>query len=63
MDPVTEIPVNRFKTFVIRHKVALAVTVTALTCLALNQHAIRSRNEFLKDHDLYNEFYNPPEDE
>jgi hypothetical protein len=62
MDPVTETPVNRFKNFVARHRVALAVTATAVTCLALNQHAIRSHNEFLREHDLYNEFYTP-EDE
>lgn len=45
--------------FVADHKVAIAVTATALTCLALNKVALRDHDNFLKEHDLYDEFYFP----
>ena len=47
------------KKFVSDHKVAIAITGTALTCLALNRLALRSHDNFLKEHDLYDEFYLP----
>jgi len=46
------------KKFVAKHKVALAVTTTAVICLALNRTALAQHNDFLKEHDLYEEFYN-----
>lgn len=45
------------KKFVADHKVAIAVTVTAVTCLAINRAALRQHNDFLKEHDLYDSYY------
>jgi hypothetical protein len=42
-----------------RHKVIIAVTATAAICFAVNRMSIKQHNEFLKEHDLYNEFYAP----
>ena len=42
-----------------RHKVVIAVTATAAICFAINRMAIKQHNEFLKEHDLYEEFYTP----
>jgi len=42
-----------------RHKVVIAVTATAAVCFAINRRAIKQHNEFLKEHDLYEEFYTP----
>lgn len=47
------------KKFVKKHKVAIAVTVTALTCLTLNRLALRQHDNFLKERGLYDEFYTP----
>jgi len=51
------------KKFVADHKVAIAVTATAVTCLAINRMALKTHNEFLKEHDLYDTFYDIDEDE
>ena len=45
------------KKFVARHKVAIAITGTALTCLAINRLALKDHNNFLKEHDLYDLLY------
>ena len=45
------------KDFVSRHKTKLAVIATATICLALNRAALSQHNDFLKEHDLYDEFY------
>lgn len=45
------------KKFVADHKVAIAVTATAVTCLAINRLALKQHNEFLKEHDLYDSYY------
>lgn len=47
----------RTRKFVIDHKVAVAVTATALACLKLNRMALESHDEFLKEHGLYDAFY------
>jgi hypothetical protein len=44
------------KKFVVRHKTAVAVA-TASVCVALNRVALKQHNDFLKEHDLYDEFY------
>lgn len=49
------------KNFVVKHKVALAVTATAVTCLALNKRNINLYDEFLKEHGLFEAFHNTPE--
>jgi len=53
--------IESLKLFVEEHKVGLAVmatfTVTAVACLALNRVALTQHNDFLKEHDLYEEFY------
>lgn len=43
--------------FVREHKTKLAVVATATVCLALNRAALKSHNDFLKEHDLYDEYY------
>jgi hypothetical protein len=45
------------KKFVVRHKTAVAVVATASVCVALNRVALQQHNDFLKEHDLYDEFY------
>lgn len=50
------------KQFVDDHKVAIAVTATALVGVAVNRRALKSHDDFLKEKGLYNEFYTP-EDE
>jgi hypothetical protein len=45
------------KKFVHDHKVAIATTTTAAACLVINQMALKSHNEFLKEHDLYDAYY------
>ena len=47
------------KNFVKKHRVAIAVTGTAATCLYLNYRAMEMHNEFLKEHGLYDQFYTP----
>lgn len=47
------------KNFVAKHKVAIAVTGTAVFCLYMNRLAFAQYNEFLKEHDLYEAFYTP----
>lgn len=60
---VIEIKKTPVRDFVNRHKVAIAVTATAATCLVLNRIALKQHDEFLKEHDLYDEFYTPNDDE
>lgn len=52
---------RNFKKFVAKHKVAIAVTATAGSCLYLNRVALRQHDDFLKEKGLYEEFYNPDE--
>jgi hypothetical protein len=58
MNPVKKTVVST-KNFVARHKTAVAVTVTVLVLQAANRKAWNLADEFLKEHDLYNEFYHP----
>lgn len=53
-------PLVSAKNFVAKHRVALAITATAVTCLAVNQRALKQHNEFLKEKGLYDEFYWTP---
>lgn len=50
---------NRFKKFVTDHKTELVVTALTVTTVAavVTQLGVRSLNEFLKEHDLYDEYY------
>lgn len=52
-------PLATAKNFVARHKTAIAVTATATIAVVVNQIALKQHNEFLKEHGLYEEFYNP----
>lgn len=56
MDKIKKVK-NATVKFVEDHKVGIAVTLTALTCLKLNRIALRDHDNFLKDHDLYEKFY------
>lgn len=47
------------KKFVVNHKVAIAITATAVTCLALNKRNINMYDKFLKEHGLLDKFYTP----
>lgn len=49
------------RNFVVKHKTAIAVTATAVACLAVNQIVVKEHNEFLKKHDLFDEYYTPAE--
>ncbi len=48
---------NSSKKFVNDHKVGIAITVTAVSCLILNRFALRGHDDFLKAKGLYDEFY------
>lgn len=47
------------KKFVAKHRVAIAVVGTAAVCLYLNRRALAMHDEFLKEHNLFTEFYTP----
>ena len=51
------------KKFIGAHRVALAVTATAGICLVLNRIALKDHNDFLKEHGLYDAFYNAEDSE
>lgn len=45
------------KKFVVDHKVAVAVVITTVVLVSINRQALREHNDFLKEHNLYEEFY------
>lgn len=45
--------------FVKDHKVAIAVTATAATCLVVHRMALKDQMNFLKEKGLWEEFVNP----
>jgi hypothetical protein len=45
------------KTFVQKHKTALAVTATVIVCAAISKAGMKQHDDFLKEHDLYDTFY------
>lgn len=47
------------KKFVVKHKTAIAVTVTAIAVNRFYATAINQHNDFLKEHGLYEQFYTP----
>lgn len=47
------------KQFVVRHKVAIAVTATSIAWIAVNRKALEQHNAFLKSEGLYEKFYTP----
>lgn len=51
------------KKFVYKHRVAITVTITTAICLKLNQLALADHDNFLKEHDLYETFYTPSDEE
>lgn len=53
---------TRVKNFVVRHKVAFAVTATAAAGLWLNRSALSDHDKFLEEKGLLEEFYSPKED-
>lgn len=50
---------NSTKNFVKKHRVAIAVVVTAATCLTINRYALKQHDAFLKEKGLFDEFYTP----
>ena len=50
---------NRVKTFVRKHKVAIAVVTTSTFWIVMNRLALKQHDDFLKDKGLYEEFYTP----
>lgn len=51
------------KNFVSRHRVALAVTATAIVLTTAHVKIIAQHNDFLADHDLLNTFYSFDEED
>jgi hypothetical protein len=49
--------INSIKKFVLKHKVVFAVTSTAALLTIVNKIALRQHDNFLKEHGLYDEFY------
>jgi len=60
---IVEIKTNRFKDFVEKHKVAITVVATSTVWYGINRLALKQHDEFLKEHDLYDKFYTPSDDE
>lgn len=50
-------------TFFQQHKTKIAVAATAVVCLMINRLSHKSKDEFLKEHDLYEEYYTPTDEE
>lgn len=50
------------KNFVLKHRVAVAVTLTSLVWLSLQRNVAKDFNQFLKDHDLFDEYYSLEDD-
>lgn len=50
------------KKFVSDHKVAIAVTATSIVWYSLVRRNLNVQNEFLKEHDLFDEFWAMPEE-
>lgn len=53
---------TRAKNFIVRHKVAVAVTITTGVCLLINRAALKSHDEFLESKGLKDEFYTPTDE-
>lgn len=60
MDPVKN-ALTRTKKFVVNHKTAVAVAITATAGLVIIRRNQREFNDFLKEKDLFDEYYNTPE--
>jgi hypothetical protein len=45
------------KKFVVKHQVAIAVVATAVVCMTITRAGLKQHNEFLKEHGLYDAFY------
>jgi len=52
------------KNWIVEHKTVLLVTALCVTTVVavLERHGINQHNDFLKEHDLYEEFYTLSED-
>jgi hypothetical protein len=50
--------VSSTKKFVYTHRIAVAVALTAVLVAKANNTALQQRDDFLKEHDLYETFYN-----
>ncbi len=50
---------SKIRTFVQTHKTKFAVATTAVACLAINRLSHKHKDEFLKEHDLYDLYYTP----
>ena len=57
MDKIKKVAVRTQK-FVSDHKVAIATIATAAVCLKLNRMALRDHDEFLKENNLFDKYYN-----
>jgi hypothetical protein len=51
------------KDFVYKHRVAIAVTITAAIAVRWNFKTAKQFNDFLRERGLYDEFYTEPEEE
>ena len=47
--------------FVRKHKVAVAIITTTALMLALNRRNINAYNDFLREHDLFDAYWNSEE--
>lgn len=50
--------VRSTKNFVVEHKTAVAVIVTTLWLTKIGHDTVQAHDDFLKEHDLYETFYN-----
>jgi hypothetical protein len=57
-DRVNAFVVTPVKNFVTEHKFAIGVTVGLTAGLALNKRNMNQVDEFLKENDLYDEYWN-----
>lgn len=46
------------KKFVAKHRVAIAVAATTVVLAKVNRMALKQHDDFLREHGLYDEYYN-----
>lgn len=60
MDKVKKIA-SSTKEFVKNHQFAVGAIVAAAVLIPINRMALKEHDSFLKEHDLYDQFYTTPE--
>lgn len=60
---VIEVKPTRIRNFLATHKTKLAVTATVIAGVVAHRAVVKTYEEFLQEHDLYDEFHRDPWDD